>query len=320
MLARLNHSQLINLAKRKCITPLLPHLHKGQNGRVCVVGGCEDYTGAPFFSARATALTGCDMTHVICDQSAATVIKSYSPDLMVHPYLHQGRQGEMDKIRSLISRMHVIVVGPGLGRDESMLRSVKEIIRYILEEHQGLIPIVVDADGLFLVTQDEQVRKMLSEFPSGRIILTPNVVEFQRLASVLDVGDGQGEIGQRIAHKLKCILVEKGRQDKIFAPKENLCLVNESEGSVKRVGGQGDTLTGTIACLLAFSRARYDFHVCPDEGDEKLEWVDYAMLSSYAGSTLTRMCSRLAFADLKRSMQTSDINLRVGEAYARLFD
>ncbi|GCE99600.1 hypothetical protein ZYGM_003201 [Zygosaccharomyces mellis] len=319
MLGKLNHSQLISLARRKCITPLLPQLHKGQNGRICVIGGCEDYTGAPFFSARATALMGCDMTHVICDQSAATVIKSYSPDLMVHPYLHQGGQGEMDKVRALIGRMHAIIVGPGLGRDESMLRNVKEIIQYILEEHQGSIPIVLDADGLWLVTQDDQVRHMLTRFPRGRIVLTPNVVEFKRLATALGVSNDEGEIGRRIAHTLKCILVEKGQQDKIFAPEGNLCLVNSTEGSPKRVGGQGDTLTGTIGCLISFSRARYDFHICPDNDDEKLEWVDYALLSCYAGSTLTRECAKLAFADLKRSMQTSDVNLRVGEAYDKMF-
>lgn len=149
-------------------------------------------------------------------------------------------------------------------------------------------------------------------------MLTPNVVEFKRLATALDVGDGQGEIGQRIAHALKCVLVEKGLQDKIFAPEGDLCLVNSSEGSPKRVGGQGDTLTGTIGCLLSYSRARYDFHICPDNGDEKLEWVDYAILSCYAGSTVTRECAKIAFAERKRAMQTSDVNLCVGQAYEKL--
>lgn len=319
MLGRLNHSQLINLARRKCVTPLLPHLHKGQNGRVCVIGGCEDYTGAPFFSARATALMGCDMTHVVCDRSAANVIKSYSPDLMVHPYLNEGGKPEMDKIRGLVSRMHVLIIGPGLGRAESMLRSVKEIIRYVLEEHNGSIPLLLDADGLWLVTQDEEVREMLGRFPRGRVVVTPNVVEFQRLASVLGVGEGEKEPGQHIAHALRCVLVEKGPNDKIFAPEHDLCLVNSSEGSPKRVGGQGDTLTGSIGCLLSYSRARYDFHICPrEDDDDKLEWVDFAMLCSYAGSTVTRECARLAFTDQRRAMQTSDVNLKVGQAYQRI--
>ncbi|AQZ10942.1 YKL151C [Zygosaccharomyces parabailii] len=314
-LGRLNHNELLHLAKKKCVSPLLPQLHKGQNGRVCIIGGCEDYTGAPFFSARATALMGCDMTHVICDQSAAQVIKSYSPDLMVHPYLHEGGHGEMGKIQSLVNRMHVLVVGPGLGRDDLMLASVKEIIRFVLEEHRGSIPIVLDADALWLVTQDKQVREMLRKFPKGRIVLTPNVVEFKRLAESLDLGEERGELGARIADALSCVLVEKGQQDKVFGNGD--CLVNESEGSLKRVGGQGDTLTGTIACLLAFSRARHDFRVCGEE-KEPLEWIQHAMLSCYAGSAVTRECAKLAFADKGRAMQTSDVNTRVGDAYQKL--
>lgn len=33
----------------------------GQLGRVGVIGGSEDYTGAPYFSAMASARLGCDM-------------------------------------------------------------------------------------------------------------------------------------------------------------------------------------------------------------------------------------------------------------------
>lgn len=316
MLKKLNHSQLIKLAGKKCIPPLSPRFHKGQCGRVCIIGGCEDYTGAPYFSANATALMGCDMTHVICEKDAATVIKGYSPDLMVHPYLRMGQPGEMSKIKNLLQNMHVLVIGPGLGRDRSMLDSVKEIIAYILEEHKGAIPIVIDADGLYLVTQDAAVRQMLSKFPQGRIILTPNVVEFGRIKKLFNEIPNDEESGAYIARKLHCIVVEKGGKDKIFG--QGNMLVNESEGSNKRVGGQGDTLTGSIACMLAFSRAMYDFKLC-GEPDGDMEWLDYSLLSCYVGSTITRECARQAFAAKKRAMQTTDLNVRVGESYETLF-
>lgn len=325
MLGRLSHLELIQLAHKRCVTPLSPKFHKGQNGRVCIIGGCEDYTGAPYFSAHATALMGCDMTHVICEKDAATVIKSYSPNLMVHPYLRMGQLGEMPKIKPLLSRMHVLVIGPGLGRDEGMLKSVKEVVRIVLEEHKGMIPIVFDADSLYLLTQDEEVRDMVRRFPSGRIILTPNVVEFKRIKDVIGEDSDSVEAGAYIAKKLKCIVVEKGTEDKIFSPtpfqdnKDKSWLVNSVEGSNKRVGGQGDTLTGTIACMLAFSRARYDFKLCGDDSDSKFEWLDYAMLSCYVGSTVTRECAKLAFSAKKRAMQTSDMNDRVGEVFDKLF-
>lgn len=328
MLGRLSHLELIQLAHKRCVTPLSPKFHKGQNGRVCIIGGCEDYTGAPYFSAHATALMGCDMTHVICERDAAPVIKSYSPNLMVHPYLRMGQMGEMPKISTLLSKMHVLVIGPGLGRDEGMLRSIKEIVRIVLEEHGGMIPIVFDADSLYLLTQDQELKDMVVRFPTGRVILTPNVVEFKRIKDVVGDGAGSVEAGAHIAKKLQCIVVEKGTEDKIFSPKpfsdtkDKSWLVNSVEGSNKRVGGQGDTLTGTIACMLAYSRARYDFKLCEDvaeSAESQLKWVDYAMLSCYAGSTVTRECAKLAFSAKKRAMQTSDLNDRVGEVFDKLF-
>ncbi|EAQ92889.1 hypothetical protein CHGG_01124 [Chaetomium globosum CBS 148.51] len=46
---------------RQMIPPMLEKFHKGQLGRVGVIGGSEDYTGAPYFSAMASARLGCDM-------------------------------------------------------------------------------------------------------------------------------------------------------------------------------------------------------------------------------------------------------------------
>lgn len=347
MLNKLTHIELINLIKEKCIPPLLPTFHKGQSGgRVCIIGGCEDYTGAPFFSANATALMGCDLTHVICEQNAATVIKSYSPNLMVHPYLLDGNNADfktklninMDKIFNLLERIHVIVIGPGLGRDSNMLQSIKLIIKYILQKKNGQIPIVIDADGLYLVSMDKEVREMLQNFPTGKIILTPNVMEFKRLYNSIfnenkknnstanfnndKNNENNNKMGYELAKKMNCIVIEKGNKDLIYSPVEGKLLVNEQIGSNKRVGGQGDTLTGTVACMLNFSRLMFDFNVMQNDNlkDETLNWVDYALLSCYAGSSVTRECARLAFESKGRAMQTTDLNERVGEVYAKLFD
>jgi len=49
---------------RKLVPPMLEKFHKGQLGRVAVVGGSKDYTGAPYFSAMASARLGCDLSYV----------------------------------------------------------------------------------------------------------------------------------------------------------------------------------------------------------------------------------------------------------------
>ncbi|SCV99521.1 LAFE_0A04984g1_1 [Lachancea fermentati] len=316
MLSRLTHQELLQLAKRSCIPPLLPEFHKGQCGRVCVIGGCEDYTGAPYFSAHSAALFGADLTHVMCELNAGTVIKSYTPNLMVHPYLREGNAGkpEMEKVHGLLDRMHVCVVGPGLGRDRTMLESVVNILEYLVTKHKGAIPVVLDADGLFLVSSDpysKRVCELLRQFQPGRVVLTPNVVEFGRIVDRLGV-----KTGADVARELQCVVVQKGDKDQIWH--KDGCLTCSSTGSYKRVGGQGDTLTGVIATMLAFSRAVHDFKIW--EPTEKLEWGQMVVLSCYVGSSITRECARLAFAQCGRAMQTTDVNDRVGEAYATLLD
>ena len=80
------HIQLLQLFKT-VIPPLIFDIHKGEAGRIGVVGGSEEYTGAPIFASMAAFRTGADLVHVFCTKNAAIPIKSYSPDLIVHPLL-----------------------------------------------------------------------------------------------------------------------------------------------------------------------------------------------------------------------------------------
>eukprot|EP00878_Enallax_costatus_P023756 GHUV01025295.1.p1 GENE.GHUV01025295.1~~GHUV01025295.1.p1 ORF type:complete len:138 (+),score=16.84 GHUV01025295.1:418-831(+) len=100
------------------------------------MGGCREYTGAPFFSAMSALRMGCDLAYVFCTPDAAPVIKSYSPELIVLPALQEDR-GKGDDLNKYeypeaveeavslfrgdffpwVSRMSVLVIGPGLGDD-----------------------------------------------------------------------------------------------------------------------------------------------------------------------------------------------------------
>ena len=73
------------LALEHSILPLSFDSHKGSSGRVGVLGGSAQYTGAPYYAAMATLKAGADLAYVFCAQEAALPIKSYSPELMVAP-------------------------------------------------------------------------------------------------------------------------------------------------------------------------------------------------------------------------------------------
>lgn len=104
---QLKRAELVHLIKL-----MMPKLdsskHKGQDGRIGIVGGSLEYTGAPYFTATTAMRVGADLAHVFCHSAAATVIKSYSPELIVHPVLDAGNA--VDLIEPWLERLHVMVI------------------------------------------------------------------------------------------------------------------------------------------------------------------------------------------------------------------
>ncbi|OKL56776.1 ATP-dependent (S)-NAD(P)H-hydrate dehydratase [Talaromyces atroroseus] len=328
------------------VPPMLEKFHKGQLGRVAVIGGSADYTGAPYFSAMASARLGCDM-----------VIKAYSPNLMVHPILpssasvsdpdsNKDPSSLASPILDMLPRLHVLVIGPGLGRDGVTQKVVVEVMR---EARNRSVPFILDADGLMLVTEKPELVKGYKE-----CILTPNVVEFGRLAKALGVKvqrdekeegneekqlSGASEACEKLSQALGGVtIIQKGPKDIISNGVTSI--ISDIQGGLKRSGGQGDTLTGSLGTLLAWRAAYHDGlwdtgeKAVPssksdaqtkDEVQSELENKDQKMsstttllLTAYAGSAITRDCSRRAFESKGRSMQASDLTDEVHEAFLGL--
>ncbi|KAI1156161.1 H-hydrate dehydratase [Nemania diffusa] len=311
---------------RQLVPPMLETFHKGQLGRVAVIGGSEDYTGAPYFSAMASARLGCDMSHVICTPAAGAVIKTYSPNLMVHPLMRQSpprgsaaaaAEGEGDAeqvagpIIDLLARLHVLVVGPGLGRDPLMQATCARVLA--AARRRGM-PVVLDADALALVTAEPELVRGWRE-----VVLTPNVVEFGRLwKGVFPEHEKAGDASSQVEELSRALggvtIVQKGREDRIN--NGEVGLVVDVEGGRKRSGGQGDTLTGSIATFLAWRKAYLDR--LWDHGGH-LGAEETLGLAAFGGAAVTRECSRLAFEKHGRSLQASDLTEQVHVAFMNLF-
>ncbi|XP_038987020.1 ATP-dependent (S)-NAD(P)H-hydrate dehydratase-like, partial [Phoenix dactylifera] len=106
-------------------------------GKVALIGGCQEYTGAPYFAVISALKIGADISHVFCTKDATvgnsiTIIKSYSPELIVHPVLEESygvRDDEkasvfgkvVGEVTKWMQRFDCLLVGPGLGRDTFLL-------------------------------------------------------------------------------------------------------------------------------------------------------------------------------------------------------
>ncbi|GBL48124.1 YjeF family domain-containing protein [Candidozyma auris] len=335
--------ELLQVAKT-LIQPLKPSYHKGQAGKIAVFGGCEDYTGAPFFSAHSAALVGADLSHVVCEKQAAPVIKGYSPDLMIHPYLYDlenadlrqwaspeelaklkkvpldeilNQKDDLDKIienhvlpkiSGLMERVDMFVVGPGFGRDALMLKTLVRVIEEIKVVNK---PVILDADSLYLVSVRPE---LIKGYPKA--VLTPNVVEFGRICSALAIDNTDDvECAMRVSKALGNVtIIKKGAHEVIV--RKGSHVINELPGSLRRVGGQGDTLTGALATLLTWAE-HYNSGFW--EGSGKIDEDEALLLACFAACSVVRVASGKAFGKYKRAMQTSNVHEFLGEAFEELF-
>lgn len=302
------------------ISPLLPELHKGQAGRVGVLGGCREYTGAPYYASMSSMRLGCDMSFTVCAPEAAPVIKSYSPDLIVHPLLDQTRSQDdvRAELRSLFQRLHSVVIGPGLGRDASMQSFARVAIEVARESN---LYMVIDADGLWLVQNTPEVIQGYA-----RAVLTPNVVEFQRLCRALvrapvPFTQQDVDMSQDAAQKLSAALdgptiLEKGRVDRIASAHD--VIECDIEGGLKRCGGQGDFLSGTLGTFLAWAQ-RFEERIKAGESLPDIPAARLPQVAALGASMVTRTASKLAFERYRRSMLANDMVNEIGPAYEHLF-
>ncbi|KAA8548595.1 hypothetical protein F0562_000279 [Nyssa sinensis] len=291
----------------RSITPTLDlSRHKGQAGKIAVIGGCREYTGAPYFSAISALKIGADLSHVFCTKDAAPVIKSYSPELIVHPVLEESYSVRDEDKRSVsakvlaevdkwMERFDCLVVGPGLGRDPFLLDCVTQIMKHA---RQSNVPIVIDGDGLFLVTN---CLDLVSGYPLA--ILTPNVNEYKRLVQKVlncEVNDQDGhEQLLSLAKRIGGVtILRKGKSD-LISDGETVRSVS-IYGSPRRCGGQGDILSGSVAVFASWARQ------CILAADGRLS-MNPTVLGCIAGSALMRKAASLAFEQKRRSTLTGDI-------------
>eukprot|EP00092_Neocalanus_flemingeri_P004637 GFUD01005000.1.p1 GENE.GFUD01005000.1~~GFUD01005000.1.p1 ORF type:complete len:373 (+),score=32.14 GFUD01005000.1:177-1295(+) len=293
------------MQKVKSIVPKLSTtMKKGECGRIAIFGGCIMYSGAPYFAAIAALKTGADLVHVFCEKEAGSVIKSYSPEMIVHPVLDQ--EYGMEEIDAWLPRLDCIVMGPGLGRNQSMLGRIS----LILEKVKMLnIPIVIDSDGLWHLMTSPNIIKGYT-----RAVITPNAVEFSRLAKVIlnkevspSVCPDHKLVGDLARALGNLTVIHKGAHDVISDGKSTEDC--HAGGSPRRCGGQGDILAGSLATFLNWA---YTAHSCDDPGP--------AVIASWGACRLSRGCALQTYNQEGRAGTAIDIISQIHAEFLRIYE
>lgn len=258
-------------ASRKALSAVLRErrreAHKGDYGRLLVVGGGSRYVGAPALVGLAALRSGVDLTIIAAPERAAWAINSFSPDLItVKLPCRDLEPPALPELRNEFKRSTAAVVGPGLGTLAKTHDAVLELARGLREKYPNL-PVLFDADGLKALASE---RGLAGGMPW---VLTPHAREFEQLTGADLPSDSRGRAQQvkAAARELGCTVLLKTWVDIIASPDGEVAL-NRTGNPGMTVGGTGDVLAGIVGAFLAqgaqpFDAAVAGAWVCGRAGD-----------------------------------------------------
>jgi len=269
----------VELAKGNVSKMLIPRKkdsHKGQNGRVLIVGGSWKYYGSPALVAKAALRAGADLAYLLVPEKIAPTVASYSPDFIVWGYAGNSlNAGAFELFEQLAKKTDALVIGNGLSKEAEAL----DVAARMTERWKK--PLVIDADCIGRVTK-------------AGALYTPHVVEFKRLASEPMYESLKERCGQvaATAKRLGGTVLLKGAVDVISDGKT--IALNRTGNAGMTCGGTGDTLAGICGAFLAAGSRTFE--------------------AACAGAYINGLAGDLAQKELGYSLMASDIIEKLPQA------
>lgn len=221
-----------------------PAAHKGDFGRLLVIGGDLGMGGAALLAAEAAARTGAGMVFVATRAEHIPALLARRPELIVRALAHRN------DLVPLLEKMDAVIIGPGLGTGawgEQMLQAVKS-------HFQG--PVLADADALNLLARTPE------PLP-GNWVLTPHPGEAARLlgCSISEISEDRVAALTALCRRYRCSVLLKGAgtlvlalpetvDESVVAPVERVPTLIHAGNSGMASAGMGDVLSGFIGALL----------------------------------------------------------------------
>jgi len=236
---------------RHAVKPRMKHFHKGDFGKILVIGGSDQYSGAPYLSALAALKAGAGLTIIAAPSSVSSVIRKFSPMLIVRELPGKVFSLEaMPIVDELLGWASSVVIGPGLGLNENTKKAFGEVLKRIVNKR---IPMVIDADGLKLMVENKSVVR------DTNTILTPHLGEFKILtgSSVSKVEELDRVVSTvlREAKNLGITLLVKVANGLALISDGRKVKVNLTGNTGMAKGGVGDVLSGITATFLSWTQS-----------------------------------------------------------------
>lgn len=226
-----------------------PDSHKGDYGRLLLIGGSRGMSGSIALSAMAALRAGSGLVSALVPDCCLETVAGFDPCVMTiaAPATPKG-QFAIDAYQAaddFVSKSDAVAIGPGMGTGPGSIRLVRRLAM------DATVPRVFDADSLNIIgrTTDMCLR--------GPAVLTPHPGEMQRLSGVSAKDRaGQIEAACEYAKSTQSVVLLKGSQTLVTDGQSRWCNSTGNPGMAS--GGSGDCLTGIIASLLGQKYSPWD--------------------------------------------------------------
>ncbi|MDL2300240.1 NAD(P)H-hydrate dehydratase [Clostridiaceae bacterium OttesenSCG-928-D20] len=234
--------EYVSLPKREEIS------HKGDYGRLLIIGGSVGFSGAPSITAKASLRSGAGLVSIAVPSDIYEITAVKNDEAMPFPLPSKGGKIAFSALEELFKRIEksdVCALGMGLGIGEEQEKLVCELIS------QSKKQLILDADALTAISKNMDILKKCAMPP----VLTPHEGEFLRMGGKL-TGD---RIGDALAFSKEhnAIIVLKGHRTIIAFPDGELFINTKGNAGMAK-GGTGDALAGVIAayaCQMELKKA-----------------------------------------------------------------
>lgn len=219
------------------LPPRRPTSHKGDHGKLVIIGGDRGTAGAIRMAGEAALRAGAGLVRVLTHKENIAPVVAARPELMVHELTTQS-------IDDSLQWADVVAIGPGLGQNEWGAQA-------LLQVWDCRKPMVWDADALNLlaINPDKRHNRVLTPHPGEAArMLNCNVAEIEsdRLLSA-----------QRLVKRYGGVVVMKGAGTVVASEAGEMAIIDAGNAGMAS-GGMGDVLTGIIAALSGQRLTPYD--------------------------------------------------------------
>ncbi len=220
--------------------------NKGTYGKVLVVAGSDNMSGAAYFVGKAAYRTGAGLVKILTANSNKDIIAKLLPEAVLGFYDTISDE----EIKAYVDWAEEVIIGPGLSTSDGAAKVLYKVLELVKEADARNLKkykkkVLLDADGLNIIAGDGRFDCLCG------CVITPHIGEMARLTGMKIAEIKRDVIGSAVAFSKehRCICVLKDARTVVTDGEE--IYINVSGNSGMSTAGSGDVLTGVIAGMWA---------------------------------------------------------------------